>query len=145
MPIYLHIFNLIIEKKAVREKYEGGLNQFRLDYNLPASEIHQEDDELFALGQMDEEIDVDSLTAKGLQFDYKTKRSNDFVLLYRYGDLSWKVDWLEDNKVFAWHVETHPTLKIKAKEISQMLMGDIIAEQEKGNNLFRTIKKQESR
>jgi hypothetical protein len=35
MPVYLDIFNLIVNKKAVAEKYSGGINQFRIDYNIP--------------------------------------------------------------------------------------------------------------
>ncbi len=88
---------------------------------------------------MHEEIDLEGLTAKGLDFDHTAKRSDDFVLLYRYGGLSWEVDWLEENKVFAWHVATSPEQKKRVNEISQMTMDDIVAERERGNNLFRTI------
>jgi hypothetical protein len=48
MPIYLDIYNLIVAKKAVTESYSGGIPQFRIDYNIPLSEINQEDDELFS-------------------------------------------------------------------------------------------------
>jgi hypothetical protein len=52
MPIYIDIFSLILDKKVVAQKYQGGLAQFRIDYHIPASEINEEDDELFSLGQM---------------------------------------------------------------------------------------------
>ena len=69
MAIYLRNFNLIINKKAVFEKYAGGIEQFRMDHNIPASEINVEDDESFALPQMN--IDsfyshIDNLISKGL-------------------------------------------------------------------------------
>jgi hypothetical protein len=48
MPVYLHIFNLIIDKKAVIQKYSGRFEQFRIDYEILSSEINQEDDELFS-------------------------------------------------------------------------------------------------
>lgn len=43
MAIYLDIFNLIINKKAITEKYIGGLERFREDFDIPASEINHED------------------------------------------------------------------------------------------------------
>jgi hypothetical protein len=51
--VFLHVFNLIVSKKTIAEKYLGGIEQYRLDYNIPASEINQEDDEVFSLGQQD--------------------------------------------------------------------------------------------
>jgi hypothetical protein len=72
MPVYLHIFNLIIDKKAIIKKYSGGIEQFRIDYKIPQSEINQEDDELFSLGQMGtDEFDIESLINKGLNYDIR--------------------------------------------------------------------------
>ena len=93
MATYVHIYNLIIRKQAVIEKYSGGIEQFRIDYNIPSSEINQEDDELFSLGQMNgDQFDVDSLISKGLSFDAEQQKSDDFVILYRYGDLFWETN-----------------------------------------------------
>ena len=62
MPVYLNVFNLIINKTAIYEKYAGGVEQFRIDYKIPLSKINHEDDELFSLGQMNaDEFDIDSL------------------------------------------------------------------------------------
>jgi hypothetical protein len=37
MPVYLHLANLIVDKAAVAQKYAGGIEQFRLDFNLNKS------------------------------------------------------------------------------------------------------------
>ena len=141
MATYVHIYNLIIRKQAVIEKYSGGIEQFRIDYNIPSSEINQEDDELFSLGQMNaDQFDVYSLISKGLSFDAAEQKSDDFVILYRYGDLFWDANWIEHNKVFAWHIETSNEILLKVDVISNMTMDDISEQFEKGNNLFKTIR-----
>ena len=141
MATYVDIYNLIIRKQAVIEKYSGGIEQFRIDYNIPSSEINQEDDELFSLGQMnDDQFDIDSLISKGLNFDAAKQKSDDFLILYRYGDLFWEANWIEHNKVFAWHIETSSEILLKVDEISNMTMDDISEQFEKGNNLFKTIR-----
>lgn len=67
MPIYIDIFSLVLDKKMIAQKYLGGIDQFRIGYHIPKSEINEEDDELFALGQMNaDEFDIDALVAKGL-------------------------------------------------------------------------------
>ena len=141
MPVYLHIFNLVIDKKAIIQKYSGGIEQFIIDYEIPLSEINQEDDELFSLGQMNaDQFDIDSLISKGLIYDIDRQKSDDFTIVYRYGEFAWDVNWLKDNRVFAWHVDTSPDLKLKMDRICKMTMEDINNQMEKGNNLFKTIK-----
>jgi hypothetical protein len=141
MPIYLDIYNLIVAKKAVTESYSGGIPQFRMDYNIPLSEINQEDDELFSLGQMNaDEFDIDDLAAKGLSYDIDNQKSDDFTIVGRYGDTFWEKNWLEHNGVFAWHIETNDELKRKVAEISEMHVEDIFNEMAKGNNLLQTIR-----
>lgn len=141
MPIYLHIYNLVIDKKAVAEKYAGGMEQFRMDYDIPSSEINQEDDELFSLGQMNaDQFDLDSLISKGLSYDMDGQRSDDFTIVYRYGDVFWEVEWLKHNRVFAWHVDLGSELKLRMEEISNMSLDDISKQMEKGNNLLKAIR-----
>jgi hypothetical protein len=144
MAIYLRNFNLIINKKAVIEKYAGGIEQFRKDYNIPASEINEEDDELFSLGQMNVdpfESHIDDLISKGLDFDLVQNRSDDFTIASRFSDLFWKVDWLKQNYVFAWHIDTSNEIKLKVEEISNTSMDEIAEQFDKGNNLLKTIRK----
>lgn len=143
MPVYLDIFNLIIDKKAVVQKYSGGIEQFRIDYGIPQSEINQEDDELFLLGQMEpDEFDIDRLVSKGLSYDTDRQQSDDFTIVYRYGEFFWDVKWLKHNRVFAWHIDVSGDLKLKMDEISNMTMDDIIKQSEKGNNPLKTIRSQ---
>lgn len=141
MPVYLHIFNLVIDKKSVIEKYQGGIDQFRLDYNIPFSEVNQEDDELFSLGQMNaDQFDIDGLVSKGIQFDNESQTSNDFTIVYRYGDLFWDAKWLKHNLVFAWHINASSELQARVAEISNMTMDYIVEQMENGINLLKTIR-----
>lgn len=141
MPVYLHIFNLVIDKQSVIEKYTGGIEQFRIDYDIPSSEINQEDDELFSLGRMDVyQFDIDRLVSSGLSFDKERQMSNDFTIIYRYGDIYWEVNWLKNNSVFAWHIDVNSDLKLKMDEISNMTLDYINEQREKGNDLLRAIR-----
>lgn len=141
MPVYLDTFSLILDKKAIIEKYSGGIEQFRIDYNIPESQVNQEDDELFALGKMNgDEFDIDKLVAKGLSFDEINQKSNDFTIIYRYGDLYWEVNWLKHNKVFAWHIKTDPRLIAKVDEISALSISEIQNQMKKGIDLLWTIR-----
>jgi hypothetical protein len=61
-------------------------------------------DESFSLAQMNVdpfESHIDDLISKGLDFDLVQNRSDDFTIASRFSDLFWKVDWLEQNNVFA--------------------------------------------
>ena len=44
MPVYLDLANLVFEKRLLDQKYVGGCDQFRLDWNTVNSEANQEDD-----------------------------------------------------------------------------------------------------
>ena len=62
MPVYLDLASLIFDKKILDQKYKGGSNQFRIDWNVTNSKVHQEDDELLSLAQMDmNDFDIDKL------------------------------------------------------------------------------------
>jgi hypothetical protein len=100
MPVYLYNFNLIIPKKTVSEKYTGGIEQFEMDYEIFTSDINTEDDELFSLAQMNiDGFDIEELVQNGLTYDEDKQRSDDFVIIYRYGDDPWSVDWIQHNRV----------------------------------------------
>ncbi len=141
MAVYLHIFTLLVNKTAVSEKYKGGIEKFREDYNIPLSEINQEDDELFALGQMNPDLyDIDKLISEGLSFDSEKQSSDDFTILYRYGDFFWEVNWLKHNKVFAWHINTADDVLKRVDEISNMHLERIIELAEEGRNPLVAIR-----
>ncbi|MBK7964045.1 MAG: hypothetical protein IPK10_01130 [Bacteroidetes bacterium] len=140
MPIYVDLANLIIEKKTILEKYQGGMEQFRQDYNFGEGSVNQEDDLLFSLAAMNVgDFQVELLVAKGLHFDSAAQCSTDFVVIERYGDFNWKYDGLVHNNVFVWHINT-PIPKIeRAKEIGNMLMDDLLKLMDAGENPLKTI------
>ena len=85
MPIYLHIFNLIVNKASIAQKYKGGLTQFKKDFAIDESEINHEDDELISFGRMNfEDLPIDELISRGLDFDKESQYSADFTVVYRY-------------------------------------------------------------
>lgn len=140
MPTYIHLANLIINKEAVEKKVVGGCEAFRKYVHERENELLQEDDELFSLTRMNyDEFNLDKLVEFGLDFDDKNFCSKDFVLIVRYGGELWSVDWLENNLIFAWHVESDSALINKAKEVSNMLMDDIVELIERGENPLTVI------
>lgn len=141
MPVYLYICNLIIKKESIIQKYKGGLAQFRVDFEIDNSEINQEDDKLISLGQIDfDSFDVEKNISGGLHFDKEKQYSEDFAFVYRYGNEFWNVNWLEENSVFAWHINSDPKLIERAKEISAISMDQIIERYNLGENLLSTVK-----
>ncbi len=141
MPVYLNIFNLIIKKDTISEKYIGGLEKFRKDYQIDNSEINQEDDELFALGAMNsDEFDIEDLILNGLSFDNNNQSFNDFTIIYRYDNSLSEVNWLQHNRVFAWHVDTSNISLALVNQISEMFMDKIEELIENGENPLKTIR-----
>ena len=114
MPIYLTLASLIIDKDAIEKKYKGGVNQFRLDYFSGEAEASQEDDEVFMIARMNcDEYDLDELIKMGFEYNEEVECSNDFVIYQRYHGYLWQVDWIEDNGVYAWHINAKDELKSK--------------------------------
>jgi hypothetical protein len=141
MPVYMHLANLLVLKSSVREKYRGGLDQFRIDYHVGADTTHQEDDELFCLAaQNADDFDIDTLIANGLHFDREKHFSEDFVIRPRYGNYLWKAEWVDDNDIFAWQRESRKDLIYKAQSITSKTMHEISEMLEKGENPFGTIR-----
>ena len=115
MPIYLHPSNLIVRKSAVRKRYKGGLNQFRIDHNTTSENHNQEDRMLFSISRLNvDEFDIDFILDKGLQ------RATDFTIYSRLAGILWKSNWLEENAVFAWHRDEHSFLISKTEEVCEM-------------------------
>jgi len=140
MPVYLHLANLVFDKKKIEAKYKGGLNQFRTDFHIGESKVNQEDDELFLVGRMNaSEFSIDELVEKGLS--YSDNCSTDFVFISRYGGASWETDWFNCNAVFAWHLHCDKQQVNRAVEIGEKLTMDRIVELiDEGIDVFATIK-----
>ena len=142
MPVYLDLANLVFEKRLLDQKYIGGSDQFRLDWNATNSEANQEDDELISLASMNiDDFEIDKLIKRGLEFNSDLQYSNDFVAISRYGGAHWETDWLNNNETFAWHVNCDTKQKERAVQIGEVMTMDKIQElSDKGINVFKTIK-----
>lgn len=139
MPIYIELANLIFSKELISLKYEGGIDQFRKDYDLANSTLNQEDDELFSLSQMNlNEFDIEKLTAKGLSFENNS--STDFIAISRYGGAEWETDWAICNTIFVWHVNCDQQQIDRANVIANMDMNTIMEKIDQGIDVFETIK-----
>lgn len=58
------------------------MRSFRIDYEIPMSEINQEDNELFSLGQMNpDQFEIESIISKGLSYDSEKQHSDDFTII----------------------------------------------------------------
>lgn len=140
MAVYLDIYNLVVSKKAIAEKYTGGIEKFRLDYGFPASEVNQEDAYLFSFGEMDaDEVGIEGLVSNGLNYNADKKCSDDFVIVCRYGDPFWEVDWLKNNNIFAWHIDADSREVQRVNEICSMSMDSILDLIDKGKNPLKAV------
>jgi len=142
MPIYIHLANLVFNKKIISEKYVGGCNQFRIDWDIDTNERNQEDDELFSISAMNaDEFEIDVLIWRGLDFNRGMNQSSDFTSITRYGGALWQVDWLNHNTCFAWHLTCNQEQKDKAVHIGEVMTMDKIQDlADQGINVFETIK-----
>jgi hypothetical protein len=140
MPTYIHLSNLIVTKEAIRNKYSGGIEQFRIDFDITGDNYHQEDALLFALAMMNsDEFNLDELIEKGLEFNEAENSSRDFVIYNRYGGAEWQVEWLNDNGVFAWHILSDAAAVAMAEDLGNASMDRLMAEFHRGKNPFKTI------
>jgi len=143
MPIYIHLANIVVDKKIIDKKYDGGCNQFRIDWDIDTGIYNQEDDELFGVARMNyDEFDIEKLIEGGLEYNEDLENSNDFVIVTRYDGPLWKTDWLDNNGIFVWHSKCIQEQKERAIHIGEvMTMEEIIDLGEKGVNVLQTIKK----
>lgn len=140
MPVYLHLANLIIDKKALAERYKGGIGQFRKDF-AGEGEYFQEDNELFALARMNpDEFPEKKLIDAGLHFDYETKTSKDYVICSRYGGLLWQVDWLEIEVFYALHKDCTVEHRARVYQMKNITIDEVQRIFDAGGNPFETIK-----
>jgi hypothetical protein len=140
MPIYIHLSNLIINKASIQKKYTGGIKQFHLDFTIGKYNNLHEDAELFSFAYFNiDEIDISKIISKGLDFNEKLQTSSDFVIISRYGGHLWDVNWIIDNGIFAWHINTKKELISRANAIASESMDELSVKMENGENPFETI------
>ena len=141
MPVFINLSILVVDKKAIKKKYIGGLSTFKDNYYWGDDTNNQEDDELFAIASMNsDDQDIGELVSKGLSFDVSSKRSEDFTIVNRYGGALWPVSWLQHGYSFAWHIDADENFIEKAKGVDLMTMDRAAEMFEEGNNPFATIR-----
>jgi hypothetical protein len=142
MPIYLHLTNFIVGKNAVSSKYLGGVDGFRRKYIIESAPYNQEDNHLFSITRMNvDEFDINDLVENGLSYDELSQNSTDFTIYNRQTGLLWQVDWLRENRIFAWHVECDVEEIKEVERISNLSMDELSKLDEKGLNPLKTITK----
>jgi len=141
MPTYIHLANLIIHKSAIEQKMAGGCTAFRENYLFQNIELNQEDNYTFSLTRMNpDEFDLDALIELGLVYDEASNSSTDFTIVTRYGGILWEVDWLQQNGIYAWHMDSSTEEIALAKIKSDMLMTEMVEIIERGENPFPVIR-----
>jgi len=141
MPLFIHLSILVVDKKAIKKKYTGGVSAFKNNYYWGEDTNNQEDDELFAIASMNsDDQDIEELISNGLSFDIQSHRSDDFTIVNRYGGALWPVSWLKHGYSFAWHVDADENFIEKAKAVDEMTMEKIADLFEEGINSFSTIR-----
>jgi hypothetical protein len=127
-------------KKSIEEKYKGGVEGFKKDFEFESSVTYQEDRSLFSIGHIDEDaFDINKLIRNGLSYDEEGQFSIDLVITYRYGENLWEVDWIRDNKVFAWHKSASEEEFKQVEEISEMPFNQWEELMNLGKNPFQSI------
>ena len=141
MPVFIYLSILVIDKKAIKKKYKGGIVEFKKNYRWDEDCNNQEDDELLSIASMNsDEHEIEELISKGLSFDAQLQRSDDFTIVNRYGGAEWPVSWLQHGYSFAWHMDADEILIEKAKAADEMT-GERVAELfEEGINPFNAIR-----
>jgi hypothetical protein len=122
MPIYCENLQLVILKEKLIEKYQGGIEQFKIEFKWD-EKVDHEDQELISLVSM-----VNSFpTPKGLHRDDKTMTLQDFVIVARYVNpaLSWEVEWCDTNKVYILHKDCKLSSYYKAMELGNLSIDKI--------------------
>lgn len=141
MPVFIHLSILVINKKAIKKKYRGGIEAFKRAYKWGEDTCNQEDDELFALASMNSnEHEIMELTSNGMSYDAIHRRSEDFTIVNRYGGAEWAVNWLETGYSFVWHVEADENFISKAKNADLMPMKEATDLFDQGKNPFSPIR-----
>jgi hypothetical protein len=130
MPLYVHPINLYVKKDAIQSNYLGGIDQFLVDLNVAGTNLYEIDNELIGIRSMDvQDFDFAQLERQGFAMvsgEDGIYHAEDFVIYNRhFNQLSWECDWLEHNRVFAWHIDAKPTEIEEAKSRGNCPMNEI--------------------
>jgi len=113
MSIVLNFYNVIIPRKIIQEKYEGGIIQFFKEHPV---KYFKQDEFLIKTSFMEWDSMqkfIEILFSKGIEYDNEKKYSNDFVIIGSITGYEWKVDWIKRKGWLVYHVD-----ELNAKIIS---------------------------
>ena len=127
MPVFCCISQLVVNKKALLEKYDGGVEAFKKRFGFN-KERDREDTELLSFVSMDA---AQFQILPELGYDRATNTATDYVLIYRYEGLIWPVDWVETDKVFIWHKNCKLSAYKRAMEIETIPLDELDAYQKR--------------
>lgn len=136
MPVTIALYNLVVVKAAVEERYPGGSLRFRADFGFDATqERDQEDNELLRIAAMDPDDlmePLELLRERGLRHDPDAPANDDMVIIARYGNSTERPVWLRWNALYAWHAECAPTVRELAERITTLTVDEFIDLRERG-------------
>jgi len=127
LPVYCHISQLVVNKKALTEKYDGGVEAFKKRFGFN-KDRDREDTELLSFVSLDA---AQFQILPELGYDRATNTATDYVLIYRYEGLIWPVDWVKTDKVFIWHTDCKLSAYKRAMEIETIPIPELLAHQER--------------
>lgn len=124
MPLYLNLANLIVQKKSIVNKYQGGLSAFLKDSNWGNIEFDSQDDELILFAAMNpDEFDFDFFEKAGFI------EHEDYFVLTRYAKEEKLPDWLQQNAVFVWQSDCPPN-QVKLVEKYSLVSAEVFFEKQ---------------
>lgn len=95
MAVLIEFFSVVVPKKVLQQKYDGGLEQYIKD--CPNSS-YKDDEHLTRVGFLDDvslHRYCEGIISKGLHWDDETNSSTDFVVVQRIQGKGWKAKWLK--------------------------------------------------
>ena len=133
MPINTDLSQLVFRKSIIAEKYKGGLEQFKEDFEFSSGKYNMEDNELISFVAMNAE-DLDLTTAANsfhriVDDEGYIIGSDDFVVVNRYGGKMWDNEWITGDagkgSVFFWDVTASLASIQEAQDRSNCPMDEI--------------------
>ena len=133
MPINTELSQLVFRKSIITEKYIGGLEQFKEDFEFSLGEYNMEDNELISMAAMNpDELDLKHAASnfhRIVDEDNYITGSDDFVVVNRYGGKMWDNEWITGDagkgSVFFWDVTASVASIQEAQDRSNCPMDEI--------------------
>ena len=133
MPINTDLSQLVFRKSIITEKYIGGLEQFKEDFEFSLGKYNMEDNELISIVAMNaEDLDLNQAANnfhRIVDEEGYIVGSEDFVVVNRYGGKMWDNEWITGDEgkgsVFFWDVTASEASIQEAQDRSNCPMDEI--------------------